>query len=109
MGLVIAAIKTGHDAVGKLPEGSFHTQLDTQLTCPKCDATYNLIVDYQASVGRFFPEESRPLIAKLKKAIFMGHGDEHRVIHFETAGVVVTSHTSPVTLQELPLTSHLIS
>ncbi len=99
MALVIAAIKTGHDAVGKLPEASFHTQLETQLTCPKCDTTYNLIVDYQASVGRFFPEESQALITKLKKAIFMGHGDGHRVIHFETAGVVVTSHTTPITLK----------
>ncbi len=101
MRLVIAAIKSGHDPVGKLPEASFHTQLDTQLICPKCDATYNLIVDYQASIGRFFPEESQALIAKLNKAIFMGHGNGHRVLHFETAGVVVTSHTTPVTPKEL--------
>jgi hypothetical protein len=101
MKLVIAAIKTGHDPVGKLPEASFHTQLETQLTCPKCDATYNLIVDYQASVDRFFPQESQPLIAKLDKAIFMGHANGQRVIHFETAGVVVTSHTTPATVNEL--------
>ena len=110
MGLVIAAIRTGCDAVGKLPEGAFHTQLETQLACPKCDATYNLICDYAASVGRFFPEESRPLIAKLRKAIFMGHGDGHRVDHFETAGVVVTSFSkpAPVVVKEPPLASKLI-
>jgi hypothetical protein len=95
MALVMAAIRTGSDPVGKLPEASFHAWLETQLTCPKCDATYNLVVPFDASVGRFFEEESRPLIAKLKKAIFMGHGDGHRVSHFETAGVVVISHTTP--------------
>ena len=101
MRLVLAAIKTEHDPVGKLPEASFHTQLDTQLTCPKCDATYNLIVDFQASVDRFFPQQAQPLIAKLSKAIFMGHADGHRVLHFETAGVVVTSHTTPAPPKQL--------
>jgi hypothetical protein len=27
----------------------------------------------------------------LKKAIFLGHANDHKVSHFETAGVVVTS------------------
>ena len=90
MGLVIAAVRTGTDPVGKLPEGAFHTVLPLQLTCPKCDATYNLLCDYQASLGRHFPEESRRLIHMLSKAIFIGHGDGHWVSHFETAGVVVT-------------------
>ena len=49
MPLTIAAIRTGHDPVGKLPEGAFHCQLEQQIICPKCDATYNLIVDYAAS------------------------------------------------------------
>ncbi len=89
MPLTIAAIRTGHDAVGKLPDAAFHRWLDTQLTCPKCDATYNLVCDYDASVGRFFEQESRRLILLLKKAIFMGHGDGHWVVHFETSGVVV--------------------
>ena len=90
MTLVIAAVRTGTDAVGRLPEAAFHTVLATQLSCPKCDATYNLVCDYQASIGRHFPEESRRLIAMLRKAIFIGHGDGHWVSHFETAGVVVT-------------------
>jgi hypothetical protein len=90
MALVIAALRTGHDPVGKLPEAAFHCQLETQLTCPKCDATYNLIVDYEASNGRHFEEESRRPIMMLRKAIMLGHGDGHRIAHFETAGVVVT-------------------
>jgi hypothetical protein len=95
MGLVIAAIRTGHDPVGRLPEGAFHRQLDLQLICPKCDATYNLVVDYAQSVGRFFEEESRRPIMMLRKAIMQGHWNGHRVAHFETAGVVVTSFGEP--------------
>jgi hypothetical protein len=91
MSLVIAAIRTGHDPIGKLPEAAFHHWLDEPLTCPKCSATYNLVCDYNASVGRFFEEESCRLIMLLKKAIFLGHGNDHKVPHFETAGVVVTS------------------
>lgn len=97
MSLVIAAIRTGTDPVGKLPPASFHHWMDTPLLCPKCDASYNLVVDYYASVGRFFEEESRRPIMLLKKAIFLGHGNGHRVSHFETSGVVVTSHTHPET------------
>jgi hypothetical protein len=95
MSLTLAAIRTGHDPVAKLPEASFHTQLDQQIVCPKCDAAYNLIVDYTVSVGRFFAEESRPLIMRLRKAIFQGHFDGHRIIHFETNGVAVISHSVP--------------
>jgi hypothetical protein len=91
MALVIAAIRTGHDPVGRLPEAAFHRQLDLQLTCPKCEATYNLVVDFDRSVGRFFEDESRRPIMMLRKAIMLGHGDGHRVAHFESAGVVVTS------------------
>ena len=91
MSLVIAAIRTGHDPVGKLPTGAFHRWLDDQLACPKCSATYNLVCDYNAAISRHFEEESRRLILQLKKAIFLGHGNGHRVAHFETAGVVVTS------------------
>lgn len=96
MPLTIAAIRSGHDPVGKLPEAVFHRWLDSPLTCPKCDATYNLVCDYDASVGRFFEQESRRLILLLKKAIFMGHGDGHWVVHFETAGVVVKSFGEPL-------------
>jgi len=90
MAATIAAVKMGCDPVGKLPEAAFHSQLDQQIVCPKCDATYNLIVDYAASVGRHFEEESRRPIQMLKKAVMMGHADGHRVAHFESSGVVVT-------------------
>ena len=91
MSLTIAAIRTGHDPVGKLPEAAFHRWLDLQLTCPKCDATYNLVCDYDAAIGRFFERDSRRLILLLNKGIFMGHADGHWVVHFETSGVVVKS------------------
>lgn len=91
MPLTIAAIRTGHDPVGKLPPAAFHTTLDQQLVCPKCSATYNLVVDYYASVGRFFEQEAHPLVLMLRKAIHLGHGNGHRIAHFETSGVVVTS------------------
>ena len=95
MSLTIAAIRTGHDPVGKLPEGAFHRWLDSQVVCPKCDATYNLVCDYDASIDRFFDRDSRRLIMMLKKAIFMGHGDGHWVVHLETSGVVVKSFGEP--------------
>ena len=95
MSLVIAAIRTGHDPVGKLPEAAFHRTLEQQINCPKCDATYNLVLDYNAATSRFFEEESRRPIMMLRKAIMLGHANNHRVVHFETAGVVVTSFTVP--------------
>jgi hypothetical protein len=91
MKLTMAAIRSGTDPVGKLPEAAFHRWLETPLGCPKCDATYNLVVDWEQANGRFFEEESRGPIRMLKKAIQMGHGDGHKVTHFETAGVVVRS------------------
>ena len=95
MSLKIAAIRSGTDPVGKLPMGSFPRTLETQLVCPKCDATYNLVVDWDESTSRWFEDSSRPLITLLKKAIFLGHSTDHRVTHFETEGVVVTSFTVP--------------
>ena len=84
MPLTIAAIRSGTEPVGKLPAGGFHRSLETPLLCPKCDATYNLIVDFEQATSRFFEEESRPLITLLRKAIFMGHSTNHRVSHFHT-------------------------
>jgi hypothetical protein len=101
MPLRIAAIRSGSDPVRKLTGGSFHRALETPLICPKCDATYNLMVDYDQSINRWFPEDSRPLITLLAKAIFMGHSTDHRVTHFETEGVIVESIIlpQPVTTQ----------
>jgi hypothetical protein len=95
MSLVIAAIKSGTDPIGKLPEASFHRWLETPLGCPKCDVSYTLVVDFEQAAGRHFDEQSRVLIRMLQKAIFMGHGAGHRVTHFETAGVVVKSFAVP--------------
>jgi hypothetical protein len=91
MKLKIAAIRSGSDPVGELPGGSFHRWLETPLTCPKCDVTYNLAVEWEQAIDRFFPENSRSLINLLKKAIIMGHAGDHQISHFETAGVVVKS------------------
>lgn len=91
MPLIVAAIRAGQEPVGKLPEAAFHRWLDDPIVCPKCSASYNLVCDYDASVGRFFGEESRRLIQLLRKAILLGHGNGHKVSHFETAGVAVTA------------------
>ena len=91
MNLRIAAIRTGTDPVRKLSTGSFERWLETPILCPKCDATYNLAVDYDQATDRWFPDTSRPLITLLKKAVFLGHGTHHRITHFETEGVVVES------------------
>ena len=95
MGLKIAAIRSGTDPVGKLPAAAFHRCLETPLGCPKCDVSYNLVVDFEQATNRWFDESSQPLIRLLKKAIMMGHGADHRVTHFETEGVVVKTFTLP--------------
>jgi hypothetical protein len=98
MNLRIAAIRSGSEPARKLSSGSFHRWLETPLACPKCDATYNLAVDWDLSNDRWFPETSRPLITLLKKAIMMGHSTNHLVTHFETEGVIVESVT-PISTQ----------
>ncbi len=91
MNQTIAAVRSGTDPVGKLPEAAFHRWLEMPLGCPKCDVSYNLVADFEWATGRWFEEESRGPIRMLKKAIQMGHGSGHRVSHFETSGVVVRS------------------
>jgi hypothetical protein len=95
MNLRIAAIRSGSDPVRKLSFGGFQRWLETPLSCPKCDATYNLAVDWDQSNDRWFSETSRPLITLLKKAIMMSHTTNHRITHFETEGVIVESITAP--------------
>lgn len=95
MPLTIAAILSGTDPIGKLPSASFHRWLEEPLLCPKCDARYNLVCDYDQAVGRFFERESRPLLQLLRKAIFMGHAEGHPSTHYETSGVVVRSFALP--------------
>ena len=91
MNRTIAAIRSGTDPVGKLPEAAFHRWLEVPLGCPKCDVSYNLVADWEWATGRWFEEESQALIRLLKKAIQLGHGSGHRVTHLETSGVVVKS------------------
>jgi hypothetical protein len=91
--LTIAAIRSGTEPLGKLPEAAFHRTLETPLGCPRCDATYNLIVGWEQASSRWFEQESRALIRMLKKTIQMEHCTGHRVSHFETSGVVVKSFT----------------
>ena len=90
--LTIAAIRSGTEPIGKLPEAAFHRTLETQLGCPRCDVSYNLIVGWEQASSRRFEEESRGLIRMLKKTILMGHSTDHQVSHFETSGVVVNSY-----------------
>jgi hypothetical protein len=94
MKLTIAAIRSGTDPVGRLPEGAFHRWLEDPIYCQKCDAAYNLVVPWDDAVSKFFAEQSRPLITMLRKAVQLGHGNNHRVSHFETSGVVVRSITA---------------
>lgn len=105
MNLKIAAIRSGTDPVGKLPEAAFHRWLETPLGCPKCDVTYNLVVDWDRAADRWFAESSRPLLTLLRKAVFMGHSTDHRVTHFETEGVVVKSFTAADRREASPKTS----
>jgi hypothetical protein len=92
MRTTIAAIRSGSEPVERLRVGSFPKVLETQLGCPKCDAVYNLVVDWDKAADRWFERDSALLIRLLKKAIFMGHGTDHRVTHFETEGVVVRAY-----------------
>ena len=88
----IAAIKSGTDPLAPLPPGAFTRQLDETLYCPKCSVYYLLHADYEASVNRYFEQETRRHLSLLKKAVMMGHVQDHRVTHFETNGVTVIQH-----------------
>jgi hypothetical protein len=95
MALIIAAIRSGSDPVAPLPPGAFHRTLEEQIYCPKCEATYSLVVDYDCAISRHFPSESRRHLSLLRKAITQSHSTDHRITHFETNGVIVTAHTPP--------------
>ncbi len=104
--MIIAAIKSGTDAVAPLPPATFHRTLEESLYCPKCSACYSLVLDYDQAVKRHFAEDSRRHFAMLRKAIFLDHATDHRTTHFETNGVVVTRHEAkrPAVLDLQPLT-----
>jgi len=103
MSQVMAAIKLGTDAVVPLPKATFHRTLEESIYCPKCEATYSVVVDYDWAVSHFFEEESQRHLSMLKKAVMMGHSVGHRVTHFETNGVIVTRHLPPEPKPMLPM------
>ena len=90
---ILVAIKSGTDPIAPLPAAAFHRTLETPLYCPKCEATYFVIADYDWAISRHFEEESRHHLTLLRKTIKFGHDHGHRITHFETNGVVVTRHT----------------
>jgi rubredoxin len=109
--MIIAAIRSGTDPVAALPPATVHRTLEDPIYCPKCEASYNLIVDYDQAISRHFPNESRRHLTMLRKAVMMGHSTDHRITHFETNGVTVISHAPAkpsVPLEHLTPASKLI-
>jgi len=92
---ILVAIKSGTDPIAPLPAAAFHRTLESPIYCPRCEATYFLIADYDWAISRHFEEESRHHLMLLRKTIKIGHDHGHRITHFETNGVVVTRHTLP--------------
>jgi hypothetical protein len=109
--MTLAAIRSGTDPIVPLPAAAFHRTLEDPIYCPKCEATYNLVTDYDWAVSRHFETESRRHITMLRKAIFQGHATDHRITHYETNGVVVTAHPTPKPATPLealpPATKHI--
>ena len=95
MSIQLAAVRSGSDPLASLPAGAFPRTLEDPIYCPKCDATYNVIADYDASVNKFFADDTRRHLSLLRKAIFLDHALDHRTTHFETNGVTVTGHRPP--------------
>jgi hypothetical protein len=106
--MIIAAIQSGTDPVAPLPPGTFHRTLEDPIYCPKCAATYMLVTDYDWAVSRHFAEESRRHLTMLRKAVFSGHGTDHRITHFESNGVIVVSHTKPAPPPLAPMPRHIM-
>jgi hypothetical protein len=101
--MIIAAIRSGTDPIAPLPPATFHRTLEDPITCPKCEATYMLVLDYDHAVARHFDSDARRHLTMLRKAVFLDHALDHRTTHFETNGIVVTSHspTRPASLEPL--------
>jgi hypothetical protein len=100
LSIIIAAIRSGTDPAAPLPPAAFHRWLEEPIYCPKCEATYMLVVDYDHAISRHFDNEARRHLQMLRKAVMLGHSTDHRITHFETNGVVVTGHTP---LRPLPI------
>jgi hypothetical protein len=110
--MILAAIKSGTDPVAPLPPAAFHRTLEEPIYCPKCEATYMLVTDYDWAISRHFESESRRHISMLRKTIFRVHVHNHHITHLETNGVVVTAHAAqkpPTPLEALPPATKLIN
>lgn len=109
--MIIAAIRSGTDPIAALPPAAFHRWLEDPIYCPKCEATYMLVADYDWAISRHFEDESRRHITLLRKTIFRGHAVDHRITHFETNGVAVTGHIleKPISLEALEPATKLIN
>jgi hypothetical protein len=110
--MIVAAIRSGTDPLAPLPPATFHRWLEDPVYCPKCEATYMLVTNYDWAVSRHFETESRRHITMLRKAVFQGHGGGHRVSHFESNGVIVTAHAAPkatAPLEDLKPATELIN
>jgi hypothetical protein len=105
--MIIAAIRSGTDPIAPLPPATFHRTLEDPIHCPKCEATYMLVLDYDHAIARHFDADSRRHLTMLRKAVFLDHALDHRTTHFETNGVVVTSHTPTPPPSLEPLTKLL--
>ena len=103
--MIIAAIRSGTDPVAPLPPASFHRWLEDPIYCQKCEATYALVVDYDDAISRHFENDSRRHLTMLRKAVMLGHSTDHRISHYETNGVVVTSHVLPKPGPFIPATN----
>ena len=110
--MILTAIKSGTAPVAPLPPAAFHRTLEEPIYCPKCEASYMLVADYDWAISRHFESESRRHITMLRKTIFRGHVHGHHITHLETNGVVVTAHTAPkppTPLEDLPPATKLIN
>ncbi len=108
--MIIAAIRSGTDPAAPLPPAAFHRWLEDPIYCPKCEATYILVLPYDDAISRHFANDSRRHLQMLRKAVMLGHSTDHRISHFETNGGVVTSHPTPKPTANLatpPLTNRI--
>jgi hypothetical protein len=106
--MIIAAIRSGTDPIAPLPPATFHRTLEDPILCPKCEATYMLVLDYDHAIARHFDNDSRRHLTMLRKAIFLDHALDHRTTHFETNGVVVTPHAKPKPEPLPPIPPHVM-
>ncbi|MDE1155586.1 MAG: hypothetical protein PW735_07610 [Acidobacteriaceae bacterium] len=109
---ILVALQPGTDPIAPLPPAAFHRTLEEPIYCPKCEATYYLLADYDWVISRHFEDESRRHKAMLKKSIFLEHTLGHPTLHLESNGVIITKHpkeqAKPSVLEMKPVTRRLM-